>query len=53
MMIEGEGGIKDDAKVAYQGGGSDGRGVNSECNGSSFIESGFGANEEEFCFVTV
>ena len=53
MGIKGESGVQDNTKTACQGGGRDDWVVNGKWEGSNFLKSGFGANEEELCFVTV
>ena len=53
MGFEGKGGIDDDAEVACTGGGGNSGGADDEGGVIAFGESGLGADEEKFCFLTV
>lgn len=53
MLLETEGGVKDDPKVASTGGRRNYSVVNGERECASFTKGGFGANEKKFCFFTV
>lgn len=51
--LKGEGGVEDHAKVTCLGGGGNRSAIDVECEVVGFGEGGFGADEEELCFVAV
>lgn len=53
VRLKGEGGIKDNAKVAGLGRWGDNGAVDGESGVIGFAECGFGADQKEFCFVAV